>query len=98
MLVEANEVSFASNEQDFCTPKDAVEVDWFYNFFWQNEVDNLNEILLKDANVTYFNNGYIGCSISRRRKCTGCEVLLLADSQRQEQNKEYIPKDYYVFF
>ena len=34
MLVEASEVSFTSNEQDLCTPKGAVEVDWLYNFFW----------------------------------------------------------------
>ena len=59
MLVEASEVSFSSNEQDLCTPKNAIEVDWLYNFFWQTEVDNLNEILLEDANVTYFDNGYI---------------------------------------
>ena len=26
MLVEASEISFASNEQCFCTPKDPVEV------------------------------------------------------------------------
>ena len=52
MLVEASEVSFASNEQDLCTPKDAVEVDWLLNFFWQNEVVNLKEISLEDANVT----------------------------------------------
>ena len=29
------------------------------NFFKQNEVDNLNEILLEDAKVTYFDNGYM---------------------------------------
>ena len=56
MLVEASEVSFGSNEQDLCTPKDAIEVDWLHNFFWQNEVDNPNEILLEVANVTYFDN------------------------------------------
>ena len=97
MLVEASEVSFASNEQDLCTRKDAVKVDWRYNFFWQNEVNNLNEISLEDANVTYFDNG---CSICRRRKCTGlgCKVLLLADSERQEQNKEYISTDYMSLF
>ena len=33
VLVEASKVSFASNEQDLCTPKHAVEVDWLYNFF-----------------------------------------------------------------
>ena len=56
MLVEASGVSFASNEQDLCTPKHAVEVDWLYSFFWQNEVYNLNEISLEGANVTYFYN------------------------------------------
>ena len=86
MLVEACEVSFASNEQNLCTPKDAVEV------------DNLNEISLEDANVTYFDNGYIGCSICRRRKRTDCKVLLLADNERQEQNKEYISEDYMSLF
>ena len=93
MLVKASKVTFASNEQGLWTPKDAVEVDWLYNFFWRNEVDNLNKISLEDANVTYFDNGYIDCSICQRRKCTGCKILLLADSKRQKQNKEYIPKD-----
>ena len=97
MLVEASKVSFASNEQDLCTPKDAVEVDWLWNFFWQNEVDNLNEISLENANVTYFDNDYIACSTCRR-KCTGCKVLLLADGERQEQNKEYISIDYMSLF
>ena len=84
MLVEASEVSFASSKQDLCAPKDAVEINWLRNFFWQNKVVNLKEILLEDANVTYFNNGYIGYSICRRRKHTGCKVLLLADNERQE--------------
>ena len=82
--MEASVVSFASNEQDLCTPKNAVEVDWLYNLFWQNEVDNFKEISLEDANVTYFDNGYIGCCIRRQRKYTGCKVLLMADSERQE--------------
>ena len=60
MLLETSEVSFSSNELDFCIPKEAVEVEWLNNFFWQNEVDNLNKISLKDANVTYFDNGFIG--------------------------------------
>ena len=88
MLVEASEVFFASSEQDLCTPKDAVEVNWLHNFFWQNEVVNVKEISLEDAKVTYFDNGYIGCSICRRRKHTGCKLFLLADNERQEQNKE----------
>ena len=88
MLVEASKVSFASSELDLCTPKDAVEVNWLHNFFWQIEVVNVKEISLEDANVTYFDNGYIGCSICRQRKHTGCKVLLLADNERQEQNKE----------
>ena len=57
MLVEASEVSFASNEQDLCTTTYAVEVDWLHSFFGQNEVNNLNEISLEDANATYFDNG-----------------------------------------
>ena len=97
MLVEASEVSFASNEQDLCTPKDAVEVDWLHNFFWQNEVVNLKKISLEDANVTYFDNGYIGCSICRRRKHPGCKVLLLADNERQEQNKEIFQRTICLF-
>ena len=70
----------------------------FTSFFGKNEVDNLNEISLEDANVTYFDNCYIGCSICRQRKCTGCKVLLLADSKRQEQKKEFISKDYMSLF
>ena len=92
MLVEASEVPFASSEQDLCTPKDAVEIYWLHNFFWQNKVFNLKEISLEDANVTYFDNGYIGYSICWRRKHTGCKVLLLADNERQEQNKEIFLK------
>ena len=98
MLLEASQVSFASNQEGFCTPKDAVEVEWLYNFFYQNEDDNLNEISLEDAYVTYFDTGYIGCSICRRRNCTDCKVLLLVDSERQEQIEEYIPKDYIYLF
>ena len=60
MLLEASEVSFASNELDFCTSKETVEVEWLNKFFWQNEVDNLNERSLEDANATYFDNGFIG--------------------------------------
>ena len=97
MLVEASEVSVASSEQELCTPKDAVEVNWLHNFFWQNEVDNVKEISLEDANVTYFDNGYIGCSIYRRRKHTGYKVLLLADNERQEQNKEIFLKTICLF-
>ena len=63
MLVEASEVSFANNEIDFCTHKDAVEVEWLHKFFWQNKVDNLNEISLDNSNVTYFDYGYIACNI-----------------------------------
>ena len=58
----------------------------------------INEISLEDANATYFDNGYIGCSICRRRKCTGCKVLLLADSERQELSREYISIDYMSLF
>ena len=97
MLVEASEVSFASSEQDLCTPKDAVEINWLHNFFWQNKVVNLKEISPEDANVTYFDDGYIGCSICRRRKHTGCKVLLLADNERQEQNKEIFLKTTCLF-
>ena len=57
MLVKVSEVSFAINELDLCTPKHALEVEWLFNFFWQNEVDNLNNIFLKGAKVTYFDNG-----------------------------------------
>ena len=32
MLVEASKVSFASNEPDFCSPKDVVESERLYNF------------------------------------------------------------------
>ena len=48
-------------------------------FFWQNEDDNLNEISLVDAFVTCFDTGYIACSICRRRNCSDCKVILLAD-------------------
>ena len=75
MLVEASEVSFAGNEQDVCTPKDAVEVEWLYKFFLEKWGDNINEIFREDANVTYFDSSYIGCSICLRRKCTDCKVL-----------------------
>ena len=98
MLVEASEVSFASSEQDLGTPKDAVKINWLHNFFWQNKAVNLKEISLEDASVTYFDNGYIGCNICRQRKHTGCKVLLLADNERQEQNKEIFPKDYMSLF
>ena len=97
MLVEASEASFASSEQDLCTPKDADEINWRHNFFWQNEVVNLKKISLEDANVTYFDNNYIGCSICRRRKRPGCKVLLLADNERQEQNKEIFLKTICLF-
>ena len=98
MLVEASKVFFASNEQDFCSPEDAVEVEWFCNFFCQNDVDNLNKIFLEDANVTYFDNDYIGCSICRRGKCTDCKVLLLTESERQKQIEKDIPQDYMSLF
>ena len=99
MLVEASKVSFPSNELDFCSPKDAVEVKWLrHNFFGKIEVDNLNKISLEDANVTYFDNGYTGCIICWQRKCTDCKVLLLADSKRQEQIEEYIPEKYMSLF
>ena len=71
-----------------------LKLNGFTTFFLQNEVHNLNEISLEDANVTYFDNGHIGCSICRQRKYTDCKVLLLADSERQEQIEEYITKDY----
>ena len=67
-------------------------------FFWQNEDDNLNKISLKDARVTYFDTGYIICSICWERNCTDCKVLLLVDSEKQEQIEEYIPKDYMSLF
>ena len=97
MLVEASEVSFVSSEQDLCTPKDAVGINWLHNFFWQNKVVNLKEILLEVVNVTYFDNGYIGYSICRRRKHIDCKVLLLADNERQEQNKEIFLKTICLF-
>ena len=75
-----------------------LKLNGFTTFFLQNEADNLKEISLKDANVTYFDSGYIGCSICRRRNCTDCKVLLPADSEKQEQIEEYIPKDYMSLF
>ena len=75
MLVEASKVTFAGIELDTCTPQDAAKVEWLYNFFVQNEVDNLNEISFEDANVTYFVSGYIGLSSYRQRKCTDCKIL-----------------------
>ena len=98
MLVEASKVSFPSNELDFCSPKDVVEVKWLpYNFFGESEVDNLNKISLEDANVTYFDNGYIGCIICWQRKCTDCKVLLLADSKRRSKLRNTFLKNIYLF-
>ena len=64
----------------------------------QNEVDNLNKTSFEDANVTYFVSGCIGRSICRRRKCTDCKILLLADSEKEEKIEEYIPKEYLSLF
>ena len=94
MLVEAFKVTFAGIELDTCTPQDAAKVKWLYNFFVQNEVDNLNEISFEDANVTYFVSGYIGRSICRRRICTDCKIFWLADNEKEEKIEEYIPKEY----
>ena len=70
------------------------EVSWLAEFLspvsWE-------DIGCNDANVVYFVSGYIGRSISRRRRCAACSNLLLltAESPQVEDN---VPPEYSRLF
>ena len=46
----------------------------YTTFFGKIKLLFSRKLSLEDANVTYFDNGYIGYSICRRRKHPGCKV------------------------
>ena len=55
--------------------------DWLVTFFSELSLDELSCI---DANITFFVSGYIGRSVSRRRKCSFCkEMLVKGPTQHQ---------------
>ena len=50
--------------------------DWLVTFFSELLLDELSCI---DANITFFVSGYVGISVSRRRKCPFCKEKLVKD-------------------
>ena len=48
--------------------------DWLVTFFSELSLDELSCI---DANITFFVSGYLGKSVSRRRKCSFCKEMRL---------------------
>ena len=51
---------------------------WLENFLTEVTSDDLSE---NDANVAFFVSGYIGRSITRRRKCASCKELLIKSNE-----------------
>lgn len=71
-----------------------LEVSWLVEFLSAVSLDDLTEV---DANVAYFVSGYIGRSISRRRKCYSCkELLVKRDGGPQIQ--ECVPEEHTRLF
>ena len=54
---------------------------WLEEYFLIIPLDDLST---DDANVAYFVSGYIGCSISQRRKCLSCKILLIESNSTKQ--------------
>ena len=50
------------------------QVTWSADFFLSVSIDDISE---NDANIAFYVNGFIGRSITRRRKCSSCKTMLL---------------------
>ena len=67
---------------------------------WLNDVFarvSLDDITCADANITYYVSGYVGRSISRRRKCSSCKELLIAGDDSFSIH-HYLPDEYKQLF
>ena len=84
-LIEKNVIFRASNLDMYDDLMAIIEDDsQCLNVSWLSEVlndANLDDLSESDACVTYYVNGYIAQSVSRRRKCTSCKQLLVKSDE-----------------
>ena len=66
------------------------DLSWLIDFLAAVNLDDLSEA---DANVTYFVSGYIGRSICRRRRCSACKDLLVANEETPQLHKS-VPEEH----
>jgi len=98
MFTQASRCSLENIPIEVSTTDCTANAEWFYEFFVQREVENLNFMSIEDANVAYFVSGYIGRTICRRRKCGNCKLLLLANNKKIEKIENWICKEYMTLF
>ena len=73
-LVSASRLMTVDNStlNDASVAASTEEVSWLVEFLSAVSLD-LDDLTESDANVTFFASVYIGSSISRRGKCSGCK-------------------------
>ena len=91
-------ISVQSVGLDWSPSSESPKCNWLHAFFMEREVDNLQEICMSDASVTFFVSGYIGRSIGRRRKCAACKYMLLVDRDNEIFLSDYVLQDYMKLF
>ena len=57
----------------------------------------VDDMICADANVTYYVSGYVGRSISFRRKCSSCKEFLIAGDDYFSIH-HYLPDEYKQLF
>ena len=68
--------------------------DWLVTFFSELSLDELSCI---DANITFFVSGYVGRSVSRRRKCSFCKEMLVKGHD-PTPIYDFLPEEYTHLF
>ena len=97
-LLQQNVLLQASRFSADCLPLDVEAINTsaeliIFDEFLEQQLDNLDQLSSTDANVAYFVSGYIGRSISRRRKCSECKQLLLADKENEIRVEDHLPEE-----
>ena len=73
-LTSSDSIPLVQADVQKCTST-CSNLEWLIEFF---ETISLDELSCTDANITYFIGGYVGRSISNRRRCCLCRDMLIA--------------------
>ena len=84
-LFQHHALFFSENE----ALRDNVDETWLQDYLKPVSIEDMEE---SDSTVCYYVSGYIGRSISRRRKCLSCKELLIQSHEITPQDVEMSPE------
>ena len=84
-LFQRHALFFSENE----ALQDNVDETWLQDYLKPVSIEDMEE---SDSTICYYVGGYIGRSISRRRKCLSCKELLIQSHEITPQDVEMSPE------